>query len=426
MPDLEKEGKTTNEPENPLVLFDKRLKTLMLLTSIILATLGVLIALNAISGFYHEKFISSGLPANFASKLEELVNSGDYEGANLMVLNLLRNHPDNTQLYDEYVKFLEHLIRINDITRVRNILNDSTVIITKLLSEVPDQHFNNVYRFASAVQEASEKHLKQLYEVAATWEANGEHESVDNLVNGYVYEITSNQKVCIKFLELLHDRLETLASSATPTQTLDLAYSTFDSAVSLVDGLKNRYPVADYQEIDLIIAEMAGYLNDIEYQYGAVVASETTISLRKMSEEISKLEALDDETYARGQLLLIQAHEQLQNMFIHPDQKKDLLKEISNLQDLIVEKKSLDSKSKIKEYNRWAFNMLKTIDPEKVRKDGYLNLYANFLGEIDKNYLYPEVAIYYDHLMSKLIEKMRTEEIEKFVEKMLSQEKRQP
>jgi len=424
--EFEKEGKTTNEFENPLVLLDKRLKTVVLLASIILAVLGVLIALNAISGFYHEKFISSELPANFASKLEELVNSGDYEGANLMVLNLLRNHPDNTDLYDEYVKFLEHLISIDDITRVRNILNDSTAIITKLLSEVPDQHFGNVYRFASAVREASEKHLNRLYEVAATWEANGEHENVDNLVSGYVYEIASDQKACAKFLKLLHDRLEALTSSGTPTQTLDLAYSTFDSAVSLIDGFKNRYPFEDSQDIDPIIAEMAGFLNEIEYQYGAVVASETIASLQRMSEEISGLEALDDETYARGQLLLIQANEQLQNVFTYPDQKKAILREISNLQDLIVEKKSLNDRNRIREYNQWAFDTLRIIDPKKAKNDDYLHLYATCLGEIDKNYLYPEVAIYYDHLMSKLIEKMSSKDIEKFVEKMLSQKKRQP
>ena len=90
-------------------------------------------------------------------------------------------------------------------------------------------------------------------------------------------------------------------------------------------------------------------------------------------------------------------------------------------QEVLEEKKS----NNLKEYNRWALNILKKYS-QNWDTPQILN-YARELGEIDTRYLFTEVNLYYNRVLSKIVEKLKDDDdIRRFIDTMFNQNKRSP
>lgn len=362
---------------------------------------------------------SSSLVPYTIKQAELELSESDYETAHLMLLNALKFFPDNLELFNGYDRILSALIsNVDDPQAVFGILNDGETLIVKSISETDPSHFLSLSRILKFIRYKRSKYLENMVKHIWKLEEEGDIDRVNFLINNYAYILLSSRELTDNIMDLLLQRLERLSTSENPP--LSLAYSTLEMAVTLEESLAMN--TGDSTSVKDPIDRMNELISDMERKEAKREVDSLYVELNK-GEQLSP--DVDEAVLsAKIQNLLAKAQRLVNNPLVDDSDRERIYQGMYRVQkafqEVLEEKKS----NNLKKYNRWALNILKKYS-QNWNISQILN-YARELGEIDTRYLFTEVNLYYNRVLSKIAEKLKDDDIRRFIDTMFNQNKRSP
>jgi len=362
---------------------------------------------------------SSSLVPYTIKQAELELSESDYETAHLMLLNALKFFPDNLELFNGYDRILSALIsNVDDPQAVFGILNDGETLIVKSISETDPSHFLSLSRILKFIRYKRSKYLENMVKHIWKLEEEGDIDRVNFLINNYAYILSSSRELTDNIMDLLLQRLERLSTSENPP--LSLAYSTLEMAVTLEESLAMN--TGDSTSVKDPIDRMNELISDMERKEAKREVDSLYVELNK-GEQLSP--DVDEAVLsAKIQNLLAKAQRLVNNPLVDDSDRERIYQGMYRVQkafqEVLEEKKS----NNLKKYNRWALNILKKYS-QNWNISQILN-YARELGEIDTRYLFTEVNLYYNRVLSKIAEKLKDDDIRRFIDTMFNQNKRSP
>jgi len=362
---------------------------------------------------------SSSLVPYTIKQAELELSESDYETAHLMLLNALKFFPDNLELFNGYDRILSALIsNVDDPQAVFGILNDGETLIVKSISETDPSHFLSLSRILKLIRYKRSKYLENMVKHIWKLEEEGDIDRVNFLINNYAYILSSSRELTDNIMDLLLQRLERLSTSENPP--LSLAYSTLEMAVTLEESLAMN--TGDSTSVKDPIDRMNELISDMERKEAKREVDSLYVELNK-GEQLSP--DVDEAVLsAKIQNLLAKAQRLVNNPLVDDSDRERIYQGMYRVQkafqEVLEEKKS----NNLKKYNRWALNILKKYS-QNWNISQILN-YARELGEIDTRYLFTEVNLYYNRVLSKIAEKLKDDDIRRFIDTMFNQNKRSP
>ncbi|MCD6254404.1 MAG: hypothetical protein J7J80_08380 [Thermotogae bacterium] len=362
---------------------------------------------------------SSSLVPYTIKQAELELSESDYETAHLMLLNALKFFPDNLELFNGYDRILSALIsNVDDPQAVFGILNDGETLIVKSISETDPSHFLSLSRILKLIRYKRSKYLENMVKHIWKLEEEGDIDRVNFLINNYAYILLSSRELTDNIMDLLLQRLERLSTSENPP--LSLAYSTLEMAVTLEESLAMN--TGDSTSVKDPIDRMNELISDMERKEAKREVDSLYVELNK-GEQLSP--DVDEAVLsAKIQNLLAKAQRLVNNPLVDDSDRERIYQGMYRVQkafqEVLEEKKS----NNLKKYNRWALNILKKYS-QNWNISQILN-YARELGEIDTRYLFTEVNLYYNRVLSKIAEKLKDDDIRRFIDTMFNQNKRSP
>jgi len=362
----------------------------------------------------------SSLVPHIIKQAELKLSESDYEAAHLMILNALKFFPDNPELFNEYDRILSAVIsNVEDPQAVFRILNDGETLIIKSISETDPSHFLSLSRLLKLIRDRRSKYLENMVKHIWKLEEEGNIERVNLLIKNYAYIFSSSRELTDSIMDLLLKRLERLSASENPS--LSLAYSTLEMAVSLEESLAVN--TGDNTSVKDRIDRMNELISDMERKELKKKIDSLYIELHMGEQPYPYID--EAVLSAKIQNLLAKAQRLVNNPLVDDSDRERIYQGMYRVQkafqEVLEEKKS----NNLKEYNRWALNILKKYS-QNWDTPQILN-YARELGEIDTRYLFTEVNLYYNRVLSKIVEKLKDDDdIRRFIDTMFNQNKRSP
>jgi len=362
---------------------------------------------------------SSSLVPYTIKQAELELSESDYETAHLMLLNALKFFPDNLELFNGYDRILSAVIsNVDDPRAVFGILNDGETLIVKSISETDPSHFLSLSRILKLIRYKRSEYLENMVKHIWKLEEEGDIDRVNFLINNYAYILSSSRELTDNIMDLLLQRLERLSTSENPP--LSLAYSTLEMAVTLEESLAMN--TDDSTSVKDPIDRMNELISDMERKEAKREVDSLYVELNK-GEQLSP--DVDEAVLsAKIQNLLAKAQRLVNNPLVDDSDRERIYQGMYRVQkafqEVLEEKKS----NNLKKYNRWALNILKKYS-QNWNISQILN-YARELGEIDTRYLFTEVNLYYNRVLSKIAEKLKDDDIRRFIDTMFNQNKRSP
>ena len=362
----------------------------------------------------------SSLVPHIIKQAELKLSESDYEAAHLMILNALKFFPDNPELFNEYDRILSAVIsNVEDPQAVFRILNDGETLIIKSISETDPSHFLSLSRLLKLIRDRRSKYLENMVKYIWKLEEEGNIERVNLLIKNYAYIFSSSRELTDSIIELFLKRLERLSASKNPS--LSLAYSTLEMAVSLEESLAVN--TGDNTSVKDRIDRMNELISDMERKELKREIDSLYIELHMGEQPYPYID--EAVLSAKIQNLLAKAQRLVNNPLVDDSDRERIYQGMYRVQkafqEVLEEKKS----NNLKEYNRWALNILKKYS-QNWDTPQILN-YARELGKIDTRYLFTEVNLYYNRVLSKIVEKLKDDDdIRRFIDTMFNQNKRSP
>lgn len=352
---------------------------------------------------------------------EERFKQADYESANLILLNALKTFPNQQIFYEKYILFLDTVLsNIEDPEKILKILNDSETLTMKAISEVSPTQFASIKRFLDLLKETRAKYLETLYQRIQEKERNKSLEDANLMLRNYAYILATHDKLVSEIILMLRKRLEEESKKEEPS--LSLAYETLEIAQTLRNNFKANHVSKDISDLDRLLNTLNDVVGIIEQKYSKRMVEKFFNEL----EEEKKVLSLQQDwvLFVIFQTLLRKAEQLANSPFVSDEIRREIFYRLYDFQNALQEEQTKRSKQKLREYNRWALDILKRYN--ESNKEQILN-YALEIGKIDTSYLFPEVKIYYDHILSNIVNKLKDRrDIEMFVERMFRQEKKSP
>lgn len=421
--DQEGESHITNQKEP--VISKLTVVVLMILCSASVATsLLALLMLNHFIGATRLAIIrvrdDGSLVPDIVKQADLRLSSSDYETAHLMILNSLRIFPDNAKLLNEYDKILSAVIsNVDNPQAVFGILNDGETLIIKFMSEAEPSHFLSLNRILKLIRDKRSKYLENMVKYIRKLEEEGNTDRVNLLIRNFLHVFSSSRELTDNIVDLLLKRLERLSVSENPS--LGLAYVTLEMAVSLEERFALN--AVDSTSIKDRIDRINELISDIERKELNKEVDSLCSELKR--EQLQPYPDMDEaELSAKVQNLLAKAQRLINNPLLENGDRERIYEGMYNVQKAM--QKTLEEKSlrNLKDYNRWALEILKVYSQNW--KDSQIQQYAKELGQIDTRYLFPEVNVYYNWVLSKIVEKLKEDYVKVFVDTMVNQSKRSP
>lgn len=431
MEENEREKELQEQEMESLPTDQKKPSTSKLLVVILIVLCSASLATGLLTLFLLNQFISttqmsiikpqdrSSLVPHIIKQAEVKLSESDYETAHLMILNALKFFPDNPELFNEYDRILSAVIsNVEDPQLVLGILNDGETLIIKSISETDPSHFLSLSRLLKLIKDRRSKYLENMVKYIWKLEEEGNIERVNLLIKNYVYIFSSSRELTDSIMDLLLKRLERLSASENPS--LSLAYSTLEMAVSLEESLAvntgdNTFVKGHIDRMNELISEMER--KELKREIDSLY-----IELRMGEQPYPYID--EAVLSAKIQNLLAKAQRLVNNPLVDDSDRERIYQGMyrvqKSFQEVLEEKKSND----LKEYNRWALNILKKYSQNW--NISQIPNYARELGEIDTRYLFTEVNLYYNRVLSKIVEKLKDDDIRRFIDTMFNQNKRSP
>lgn len=362
----------------------------------------------------------SSLVSHIIEQAELKLSESDYETAHLMILNALKFFPNNSELFNEYDRILSAVIsNVDNPQAVLRILNDGETLIIKSISETNPSYFLNLSRVLELIRSKRSKYLENMVEHIRKLEKEGNTDRVNLLIKNYAYVFSSSEDLTESIVDLLLKRLERLSESKKPS--LGLAYGTLEMAVSLEENL--AVSTGDSTSVKDYISRMNELISEMEKKE-ITKEIESLLAQLRVGEKMPSY--LDEALYgAKVQNLLAKVQQLVNNPLVSDSEREKIYEAMYRVQKGFQEALEEKRLTSLKEYNRWALSVLKKYN-ENWKTSEILN-YAKELGEIDTRYLFTEINLYYNHVLSKTIGTLEEEDdIKKFVETMFNQIKRSP
>uniref|UniRef100_A0A832MML0 Uncharacterized protein n=1 Tax=Pseudothermotoga hypogea TaxID=57487 RepID=A0A832MML0_9THEM len=422
--DQEGESHITNQKEP--VISKLTVVVLMILCSASVAT--SLLALLMLNHFIGATRLAIIRPRDDGSLVRDIIkqadlrlSSSDYETAHLMILNSLKIFPDNAELLNEYDKILSAVIsNVDNPQAVFGILNDGETLIIKFMSEAEPSHFLSLNRILKLIRDKRSKYLENMVKYIRKLEEEGNTDRVNLLIRNFLHVFSSSRELTDNIVDLLLKRLERLSALENPS--LNLAYVTLEMAVSLEERFALN--AVDSTSIKDRIDRINELISDIERKELNKEVDSLCSELER--EQLQPYPDMDEaELSAKVQNLLAKAQRLINNPLLENSDRERIYEGMYNVQKAM--QKTLEEKSlrNLKDYNRWALEILKVYSQNW--KDSQIQQYAKELGQIDTRYLFPEVNVYYNWVLSKIVEKLKKEnDLKVFVDTMFNQGKRSP
>ncbi|AJC74919.1 hypothetical protein AJ81_10145 [Pseudothermotoga hypogea DSM 11164 = NBRC 106472] len=422
--DQEGESHITNQKEP--VISKLTVVVLMILCSASVATsLLALLMLNHFIGATRLAIIRArddgSLVRDIIKQADLRLSSSDYETAHLMILNSLKIFPDNAKLLNEYDQILSAVIsNVDNPQAVFGILNDGETLIIKFMSEAEPSHFLSLNRILKLIRDKRSKYLENMVKYIRKLEEEGNTDRVNLLIKNFLHVFSSSRELTDNIVDLLLKRLERLSALENPS--LNLAYVTLEMAVSLEERFALN--AVDSTSIKDRIDRINELISDIERKELNKEVDSLCSELER--EQLQPYPDMDEaELSAKVQNLLAKAQRLINNPLLENSDRERIYEGMYNVQKAM--QKTLEEKSlrNLKDYNRWALEILKVYSQDW--NVSQIQQYAKELGQIDTRYLFPEVNVYYNWVLSKIVEKLKKEnDLKVFVDTMFNQGKRSP
>lgn len=360
----------------------------------------------------------SSLIPHVIEQAEARISESDYETAHLMILNALISFPAEPDLFKEYERILSTIVSdIDDPQTVFWILNTGETFIMSALLETDPSHFPNISRVLELIKDKRSEYLEALVERIWELEKEGDVDKVNLLVKNYAGIFSHSSELIDNLMNLLLKRLERLSMSENPS--LGLAYNTFEIALSFEENLAAS--IIDNTFIKEKINRMNELISNMEKKE---LEKEVDSLCNMLSIEESRSE--DEELLpAKIQSFIAKAQQLVNNPLIDDRTRERIYREIYKFQKTFQGLLARNDSNNLKEYNQWVLDILKKY--EQNWEVSRIIEYGRELGKIDTRYLFTEVNLYYNHVLSKIIEKLEKEDdIKRFVYTMFYQVKRSP
>ncbi|MDI6862531.1 MAG: hypothetical protein QMC97_04025 [Pseudothermotoga sp.] len=251
-------------------------------------------------------------------------------------------------------------------------------------------------------------------------EEEGNTDRVNLLIKNFLHVFSSSRELTDNIVDLLLKRLERLSALENPS--LNLAYVTLEMAVSLEERFALN--AVDSTSIKDRIDRINELISDIERKELNKEVDSLCSELER--EQLQPYPDMDEaELSAKVQNLLAKAQRLINNPLLENSDRERIYEGMYNVQKAM--QKTLEEKSlrNLKDYNRWALEILKVYSQDW--NVSQIQQYAKELGQIDTRYLFPEVNVYYNWVLSKIVEKLKKEnDLKVFVDTMFNQGKRSP
>ncbi|WP_041077108.1 hypothetical protein [Thermotoga caldifontis] len=367
--------------------------------------------------FFKPSAHSSIIP-RLIEEAETRLSEKDYETAHLMILNALIHSLNNSELFEEYERILNLVTsNVESPQTVLWILNTGETLIIKAMFEKDPVHFSSIYQILKFIRDKRSEYLENLVGYIWKLEKGGEIERVNLLTRSCMDIFASSKKLAESLIDLFVKRLEHLSESEDPL--LGQAYDTLEIALSLEEKLaSSMIEITSIKEKVSRINELVGYIEkrELEREKASLLASPDIWKYKDESEEVLS---------AKVQTFVTKVQVLLNNPLMDDSEKEKIYQTMYKIQkdyQTILEEKKAKS---LKYYNQWALEILKKYNPNW--KTSQIVEYGRELGKIDRKYLFTEVDMYYNYLLSKIIEKLKEkEDITKFVDNMFQQHKHSP
>ncbi len=374
------------------------------------------ISRSSITRQQNRRFIVSHIIKQAEFKLSER----DYKIAQLMVLSALKLFPDSSKLFNEYNRVINAVISnvYNPRTALR-ILNDGEIFIIKFISETNPSYFPNFSRILKLIRDKRSEYLKKMVNRIKKLEEEGNTDRVNFIIKNYAYAFSSSRNSVERIMDLLLKRLERFSKSKKPS--LGLAYSTLEMAVALEEDFAvstgNSTPVENY------VDKMNDLVRRMEKKEIMEEVESLLVQLR-VGEQLSPY--MDEAALsAKIQVLLAKAQRLVNNPLVSNDEKEKIYEGMYKVQKAFQKVLRERKSGSLKRYNRWALNILEEYNQHW--NTSQILYYARELGEIDTGYLFTEVNLYYNRVLSEIIGKLKNDEdIKEFIDTMFNQTKRSP
>lgn len=352
-------------------------------------------------------------------QIELKLSERNYETAQLMILNALKLFPDSSELFNEYNRVLNTVIsNAYNPQTVFRILNDGETLIIKFISEADLSYFPNFSRVLKLIRNKRLEYLKKMIDKIKKLEEAGNTDMVNLIIKNYAYAFSSSRESVERIMDLLLKRLERLSKSKKPS--LGLAYSTLEMAVSLEEdfavNMGDSTPVKNY------VDKMNNLISRMEKKEIMGEVESLLVQLRA-GEQLSPY--MDEAILsAKTQTLLAKAQQIVNNPLVNDKEKEKIYEGMYKVQKAFQEALEKKKLNRLKRYNQWALNILEEYNHHWSTSQ--ILYYAKELGEIDTRYLFTEVNLYYNRVLSKIIGKLKNDDIKEFIDIMFSQSKQSP
>lgn len=367
--------------------------------------------------------------------LKERISKSDYESANLMFMQIMKacSYDNNGELYETYKYLLNSIIEDNNIGFVFKFLNESEILITEIMIENPPESFLSFHRFRNLLKQTRLDYLKIVYQKIQKLYEQGAVEEANLILKNYAHYF-GDLDLILKILMLLEKNMSAYAESE--ELSLNLAYDILEVAISLRDNFKMNNIIKSTEDIDLHINKLNELVGQIEEKVVRKFVNEFSKQMENQKYMLIN-NTTDQDIFVTAQIVLDQANQLARNPLLDTGVKKEIYRKVYDFQNHIQLSQLKVQQNKLKQYNTWALDILKRYDSDlrKILNEflrGYdsklkeILIYAAEIGQIDTNYLLPEIKVYYDFVLSEIIKNIKAEDIQKFVKIMFEQIKESP
>ncbi|KUK24570.1 MAG: hypothetical protein XD58_1446 [Thermotoga sp. 50_1627] len=363
----------------------------------------------------------NSLVPSIIKRAELMLSKSDYETAQMMILNALNSFPNNRELLNEYDRILSIVVsNVDDPQTVFGILSDGETLIIKSISEAEPSHFLNLSQILKLIRDKRAEYLENMVEHIWKLEEEGNVEKANLLIKNYAYIFSTSRELTANIMDLLLKRLERLSTSEIPS--LNLAYITLEIAAILEESLAAN--TGDISIAKERIDKMSELVDDMERKEIKKEIDSLCAEMKKREQLYSSMNIDEAILSAKIQNLLAKAQSLVSNPLVEDSDRERIYEDMYRVQKALQEVLEEKKMSNLKDYNRRALEILKEYSDEWNTPE--ILKYAKKLGEIDTRYLFTEVNLYYNRVLSRIVEKLKEDDLKKFIDAMFEQSKRLP
>ncbi|MGD9578328.1 MAG: hypothetical protein AB7Y74_08760 [Syntrophorhabdus sp.] len=363
----------------------------------------------------------NSLVPSIIKRAELMLSKSDYETAQMMILNALNSFPNNRELLNEYDRILSIVVsNVDDPQTVFGILSDGETLIIKSISEAEPSHFLNLSQILKLIRDKRAEYLENMVEHIWKLEEEGNVEKANLLIKNYAYIFSTSRELTANIMDLLLKRLERLSTSEIPS--LNLAYITLEIAAILEESLAAN--TGDISIAKERIDKMSELVDDMERKEIKKEIDSLCAEMKKREQLYSSMNIDEAILSAKIQNLLAKAQSLVSNPLVEDSDRERIYEDMYRVQKALQEVLEEKKMSNLKDYNRRALEILKEYSDEWNTPE--ILKYAKKLGETDTRYLFTEVNLYYNRVLSRIVEKLKEDDLKKFIDAMFEQSKRLP